>query len=169
MRSSACSNGPSRPTTCARSQCSDRPAGSRTPYQSQLRLWRRRQHGLPARRTLRNRPIARRDTSCTRRANWSAGASSHAGARSETRLAVADRDQPHEYGQHNDAIKLLTWRIGGFEQRSAPQLALDRNRSDVRCSDARPDLPQRPTHALRQTSQTGQTLPQSQTARPYPG
>jgi hypothetical protein len=73
----------------------------------------------------------------TERADWSAGDCSHAGARSETRPAAANRDEqtrllrlryrnkdrvvePHDYGQHNGVIKLLTWQVGGSSSAPLP-------------------------------------------------
>jgi hypothetical protein len=85
-------------TTCARSRCPNRSSGSRTRHQPQLRRWRRRRHGFPARQALKNLTLR------------------HA----EIRPARSD------YGQHNGLTKLLTWQIGTSSSKSdhifAPQL-----------------------------------------------
>src|SRR5580700_3036310 len=70
--------------------------------------------------------------------------------------------EPHDYGEHNGAIKLLTYQGRRFKQRPASQLALDGNEPYLRRRTIRSDVSRWPPDGFRQTSQMGQALPQGQ-------
>ena len=88
------------------------------------------------------------------------------------RLRYRNKDrvvEPHDYGQHNGVIKLLTWQIGGSSSGPLPNwrwMETDQI-SDAQLLDQ--TFRGGPPHPFRQTPQMGQTLPQSQTGREYAG
>ena len=67
------------------------------------------------------------------------------------RLRYRNKDrivEPHDYGQHNGVIKLLTWQVGGSSSGPLPNwrwMEIDQ----ISDAHARPDLSRRPPHPFR--------------------
>ena len=84
------------------------------------------------------------------------------------RLRYRNKDrivEPHDYGEHNGVIKLLTYQVGGSSSGPLPNWRWMETDLISDARTARPDLPRRPPDGLRQTSQMGQAVPQGQTGR----
>lgn len=80
------------------------------------------------------------------------------------RLRYRNKDrivEPHDYGEHNGVIKLLTYQVGGSSSGPLPNWRWMETNSPV----ARPNLSRQTPDGFRQTSQMAQTVPQGQTSR----
>ena len=84
------------------------------------------------------------------------------------RLRYRNKDrivEPHDYGEHNGIIKLLTYQVGGSSSGPLPNWRWMETDLISDARTARSDVSRRPPHGFRQTSQMGQAVPQGQTGR----